>query len=715
MSAQPNNQLAPRASLNAGILALALLGASAGFAQSASTPSYLPENPQVIELETLEVNGNHDAYAVTHTITGTKTDTALVNVPQAITVITADLINDQSMKSIGDVTRYVPGVGIAQGEGNRDTPVLRGNSTTADFFVNGVRDDVQYMRDLYNVERVEVLKGPNAMIFGRGGSGGIINRITKIANGSTLRELSFQTGGWDEYRGTLDFAQPLSDSLSLRLTGLYEDSESFRDAVTIERYGLNPTAAWHIAPRTKLTAGYEYFKDERVADRGVPSFNGRPLPTDPSTFFGDPSQSPVSAEVHTLFAQFDHTFDNDLHLRNHTHFGHYDKFYQNVYPGAVNGDASQASISAYNNATDRENFFNQTDFTLPLETGPLKHQLLAGFEFGRQVTDNLRQTGYFNGTATIIDVPVANPRSTDPITFRQSPSDAANHGVADTLAFYLQDQVEILPKLQAIAGLRYEIFDIDFRNNLNGSTIAVQDNLVSPRAGLIYKPITPLSLYASYSMSYVPRAGEQLSSLTLTNSALDPEEFKNYEIGLKWDYRPDLAFTAAAYQLDRSNVSAQDPADPTKSILTDGQRSKGIELSATGRLTSNWSIVGGYAYQHGEFTATQSAAIPAGNRLAQLPRHTFSLWNRYDFSTSWGIGLGLIYRDSMFATADNAVTLPSFVRFDAALFYRLNNHFRAQLNIENLLDKEYYASAHNNNNITPGSPIVARLTLIATF
>lgn len=713
MSVQPNITTAFRAFSVAGILTSALLGVSTGYAQSAA-PSYLPENPQVIDLETYEINGTQDAYSVTHSIVGTKTYTPLVNVPQSISVITADLINDQSMKSIGDVTRYVPGVGIAQGEGNRDTPVLRGNSTTADFFVNGVRDDVQYMRDLYNVERVEILKGPNAMIFGRGGSGGVINRVTKMATGSNKREISFQTGGWNEYRGTLDVDQAINDSFSLRITGVYEDSESYRDAVTIERYGVNPTATWLINPSTKLTAGYEYFKDERVADRGVPSYQGRPLATAPETFFGDPSQSPVSAEVHSLFSLFEHTFDNDILLRNHTRYATYDKFYQNVFPGAVSQGANglEVSLSAYNNATDRDNLFNQTDLIIPFETGSIKHQVLAGMEIGRQVTDNFRQTGTFTGPKV---VSVENPRITDPVIFSQSATDADNHGVAETLAFYVQDQVELLPRLQAIAGIRYEIFDIDFRNNRNASTVSVQDNLVSPRAGLIYKPVDPLSIYASYSMSYVPRAGEQLSSLSLTNSALDPEEFRNYEIGLKWDYRPDLSFTAAAYRLDRKNVAATDPADPTQTILVDGQRAKGIELGATGRITTNWSIVGGYAYQDGEIKTTQSATAVAGNRLAQLPRHTFSLWNRYNINESWGLGLGLIYRDSIFASVDNAVTLPSFVRFDAALYYRLNEHFRAQLNVENILDKEYYSSAHSNNNITPGSPRVFRLTLVATF
>jgi catecholate siderophore receptor len=703
-----------------GLLSFSLLNTAGVFAQSATVPSYLPEKEEVVQLEKFQVSGQRDekAYAVSRSLTGTKTDTALVNVPQSVTVITRELIDDTAMLSIGDVTRFVPGVGIAQGEGNRDTPVLRGNSTTADFFLDGIRDDVQYFRDLYNVDRVEVLKGPNAMIFGRGGLGGVINRVSKLANWATRREITLQAGSWSQLRGTLDIGQPVNDDVAFRVTGLYEDSGSYRDGVTLERYGVNPTLAWRLAPRTVLWVGYEYFRDERVADRGISSFQGRPVKADASTFFGDPAQSPVWAEVNTVFAKLEHRFSNGISLRNNARFGGYQKFYQNVFPGGVNAAGTMVPISAYNNATDRDNWFNQTDLVIPVETGAVKHQLLAGLELGRQKTDNFRETGYFDTispTTTSVNVPLSNPRTTLPISFRQAASDADNHGVGDTVALYAQDQIQLSPQFLAIAGVRFEKLDVDFRNNRTASTVSNSDDLVSPRAGLVYKPSEPLSIYASYSMSLIPRAGEQLASLTLSNRSLDPEEFENFEVGLKWDYRPDLAFTAAAYQLDRKNVAIADPADPTRSILVDGQRAKGVELGITGRITKSWSVAGGYAYQDGEIKTTQSATVTAGKRLGQLPRHTLSLWNRYDFNAQWGVGLGAIYRDEIYASADNLVSLPSFVRFDAAIFYRINDRFRAQLNVENIFDKDYYATAHSNTNITPGSPTAVRVSLTTRF
>jgi catecholate siderophore receptor len=236
--------------------------------------------------ESVEVTGRATSRADV-TLTATKTLAPLRDVPQAITVIPQQLIADQQMQGMADVVRYVPGVGMGQGEGNRDTPIFRGNSTTADFFVDGVRDDVQYFRDLYNVERVEALKGPNAMIFGRGGAGGVINRTTRHADWSQARELTILGGSFGNRRATIDLGQSLDDTLAARVTGLYENSDSYRAGVNLERTGVNPTLAWIVGKNTIVRAGYEYFHDERTADRGVPSFAGRPFSTPTDTFFGD--------------------------------------------------------------------------------------------------------------------------------------------------------------------------------------------------------------------------------------------------------------------------------------------------------------------------------------------------------------------------------------------------------------------------------------------
>ena len=650
--------------------------------------------------------------------TAVKTDTSLIDLPQSITVITQELIKDQNMQSIADVTRYVPGVGIAQGEGNRDNPIFRGSSSNSDMYVDGIRDDAQYFRDLYNIERVDVLKGPNAMVFGRGGSGGLINRASKQANWSNAREMNFQVGSFDKYRLTGDFDQAVNDNVAVRLNSMWENSHSFRDGFEAGRWGVNPTATWLPNDQTKVALSYEHYEDRRTADRGISSFGGRPVNTDVSTFFGDPTRSPTWATVDSLNAVLDHDFGGGVAVRNSSRYASYDKFYQNIYPGAVNATGNQVAILAYNTATQRENLFNQTDLTFSLDTGSFKHKFLTGAEFGRQETDNFRNTGYFTAVganATSADVSVANPRYNGVVNFRQSATDANNHGVAIIAAGYVQDQIELTKHWQAIMGVRYDRFEVDFTNNRNGQNLTTNDNLLSPRGGLIYKPFDNFSLYSNYSIAYVPRAGDQLSSLTLTNAALKPEEFRNYEVGAKFDIRPDLSATLALYQLDRLNALATDPNNPAISFLVDGQRTRGLELGLSGNITDSWKIMGGYAFQKGEITKSISSTALAGATMAQVPEHTFSLWNRYDITQQWGVGLGSVYRSKIFASTDNTVTLPDFLRFDAAAYFKATKNIQLQVNIENLFDKKYFANAHNNTNITPGSPIAINAGISVKF
>ena len=694
------------------ILATAAVHAASADDSAASEPTPLPH---------VTVLGEHesDGYLNDRSRTATRTDTALIDVPQSVSVVTRDLIQDQSMQSLMDVARYVPGAGMAQGEGNRDTIILRGNSSTSDFFLDGVRDDVEYFRDLYNLDRVEVLKGPNAMIFGRGGAGGVVNRVSRQANWQPVREVSLQGGSWDARRATFDFGDAISDRFAARITGVYEDSESYRDGFELERKGINPTVAFALGEATMLRVSYEYYDYDRVADRGIPSLTDnddatvdRPFRTEESTFFGDPGQSPTYATVNQGSVTIDHAFSDDVRLRNRTVYADYDKFYQNVFAGgAVDPGTGLVPLSAYNNQQLRENFFNQTDLTISARTGSVGHEFLVGLELGEQTTDNQRMTGLFNGTDANVLVPASDPNVSVPVTFAPSETDNTNRGRATIAALYVQDQVQFLPNWLAVLGLRYDKFDMDFTDRRGaGVNIDTSDDLLSPRGGLVYKPAEDLSLYASYSMTYVPRSGAQLSSLSPTNAALEPEEFENVEVGAKWDLNPSLALTAALFQLDRKNVAIPDPNDPTLSILVDGQRTEGIEIGVSGQVSEAWSIQGGYAWQDGQLTDRLG-----GTTLAQLPEHVASLWNRYDFSPAFGVGLGVIYQTEMFAAADNAVELPGFTRVDAGVYYTPNERLRMQLNVENLFDEHYYPNAHNNNNITPGSPPAVRATVTASF
>src|SRR5262245_30674985 len=321
-----------------------------------STCAYAQEQtlPEVkVRGEAERADGPVTGYRATRSSTATKTDTPLNEVPASVTVVPSGVMKDQAMQGMGDVFRYVPGVLMHQGEGNRDQIVIRGNSTTADFYVDGVRDDAQVFRDLYNLERVEVLKGPAGMIFGRGGAGGLVNRVTKRPVFETIREASVTLGSYSQFRGTLDLGGKASDAAAWRLNAMYENSDGFRHGFHLERYAINPTATLKLSAQTSLTLGYEHLWDYRTADRGIPSSNGAPYNTDRATFFGNPDQSHARNVVDGLYAVLDHDFGGGLTVRNTTRYTDYDKYYQNVYPGSAVNAAGNLTISAYSNSNKR--------------------------------------------------------------------------------------------------------------------------------------------------------------------------------------------------------------------------------------------------------------------------------------------------------------------------------------------------------------------------
>jgi catecholate siderophore receptor len=692
-------------------------------------------------------------YRVSGTISAMRTDTLLIDTPQSVSVVTARQIEDQAAGSIGDAVRYTPGVFSAQGEGNRETLIFRGMTTTGDFFVDGVRDDVQTYRDLYNIQRLEVFRGPNAMTFGRGGTGGLINRVTKAAGWDPVRELRLEAGMYDHYRGSVDFGGPLSDAVALRLTGVYQNSGSYRDGVDYERWGVNPTASFRVGPNTLVQIGYEHFQDDRIADRGIPSqlrpvgFTGAVAPFDTrrGQFFGDPDRSPTFTNTDAVNLYISHDFGGGVTLRNRTRYADYDKFYQNVFPGLLNANAvtdpaglpagtyaagTIVQIQAYNNAMTRENLVNQTDLNAEFSTGSVGHTLLVGAEFGRQDTANARVEGFFPvpgnpaGVQTIF-VTVANPRIDRPdMLWRQIASSGDNEGRLDIAAGYVQDQIAFSPQLELVLGIRFEhlVTEVTDRRII-GFPVGAQrefravDNLWSPRAGLIFKPAANASLYASFSRSYLPRGGDQLTSLNLTNQSLVPERYTNYELGAKWDVNPDLNVSAAIYQLERENVLVLiDPNNPGAGTeLGGGQRSRGFEIAVAGNVSERLSLVGAYTYQEAEFIRAISASVPEGAEIPNAPRHSASLWGRYEVTRKLGVALGATWQGRRFAAQDNLVRLPGYARLDAAVYYRINDNLDVQLNVENLLDEHYFVYAHSNSNISPGSPISARLALNVRF
>ncbi len=671
----------------------------------------------------------HD-YRAGETSSGTKTSTALIDIPQAISVVTSRQIADQQIRSVAELVHYVPGVTAGQGEGNRDQVTLRGNNTTADFFVDGLRDDVQYFRSFYNVDRVEVLKGSNAMIFGRGGGGGVINRVSKSALlDQNLYAVTVSADTFGSYYGAADVNLPLG-SAGLRVNAFYEKLDNHRDAFGGKRYAINPTVTARLGTTT-LVLGYEYVRDHRVADRGIPSATTGTIaaPTGPArgfrdTFFGKRDFNDSEFEAHVVNFRSETPIATGLTFKTLALFGDYDKSYSNVFAATAIGGTPAAptvGIEAYIDPTKRRTFVGQANLEWMVSTGPFRHVILFGGEVTSQNSKNERVNGFFDPLVLSSAnrrriIAVTDPLSIPPIFFVAGPTGNSNRKVRsnlDQVSVYLQDQISLGDSFELIGGVRYDRYENAITNVFTGGQVSRVDDLWSPRVGLVYKPVSTASIYVSYSKSYLPQGGDQFVTFDATNAALKPETFDNYELGAKWNIKPDLTLTAAVYRLDRGNTRANGPVSGTI-VLTGEQRSSGFEIALTGRVTPQWMTSIGYAYTKAKIRETTTAA-PAGRRFGQVPKSQFSLWNRYDATERLGIGAGLYYQSREFASISNTTVLPAFARVDAALFYKVTDRIEAQLNVENLTGKRYFPVAHNDNNISTGAPINARFTINAKF
>ena len=655
--------------------------------------------------------------------TAVKTPTLLVNVPQSVSVVSAAQISEQALFSIADVMQYTPGVSIGLGEDHRDQVTIRGQNTTADFFVDGLRDDVQYFRPLYNLERVEILRGANALLFGRGGGGGVVNRVTKVA--SSAEDFTTLSAGIDTFGAgsiSIDTNKAIDANNAFRFNGVFDSIDNHRDFKDGERYAINPTYTWMANDDTTVVASYEYVNDDRLVDRGIPSLDGAPLEGYDDTYFGDPDFNNTTLEAHIARVRVDHALSQSWNLNGTVQFADYDKAYQNLYPVNFDADAGTVTLDGYRDTTTRENALVKLNLIGQFATGDINHTLLTGMEYGSQDTENTRRDAFFadsqdDQVSFVFSDPLVIPSMTltDPVRDRAS-------DVTFTSAF-VQDEIKLNENWIVVAGLRYDNFDIDVVDSIevangaddgNSGFLSSSDSQVSPRAGLIYKPAESVSIYASYSKSFLPRSGDQFLSLSLTSQALEAEEFENKEIGVKWNFSDSLSVTAAAFEVERENGTAQDPNNPEASILT-GTETKGFEVQVVGKLSERWVINAGYSNLDGEEMGRIVDGALANRDLAQLPEHMLTLWNQYEVNDKWRVALGVIYQSEQYASLNNTVELPDFVRVDAAVYYDYSEDVKIQLNVENVFDEDYFPSAHNDNNIATGEPLNARVSLQYKF
>lgn len=661
---------------------------------------------------TIVVTGHVDSYRA-DSANGLKAPTPLLDVPQSVTVLSREQLDDQGVTQLGDALRYVPGVVLAQGEGNRDQIVLRGQNTTADFFLNGLRDDTQYYRSLYNIDHVEVLRGSNALLFGRGGGGGVINRVRKAPSlaGQSVGA-SAAVGTFGDFALAADLNAPLSQTVGARLNGTYEEFDNHRQDFHGRFIGVNPTLTFAPSADTRIDLSYNYDDDRRTADRGVPSLARKPLEGYRDTFFGRKDTNISAVKAHIVEARLTQQLAQNLTLTVVGQYSHTDKYYGNIFAAAaVNPATNTVSLSAYNSTSVRESWIGQANLTWQGKTGPIGHTVIAGIEGADQATDAARSEGIFPDNKASATVTLADRLAIPAITFG-APS-RSTHTKVTTFSAYVQDQIELAPFLQIVGGVRYDSFKINADNLLNSTSAGRTDNKWSPRAGVIVKPKANISLYGSYTKTFLPQSGDQFSALDATQATLAPEKFKNLEVGAKWDVTPTLALTAAAYRLDRENSRFNDPVTGLPQ-LSGKTRTRGIELSATGKILPQWQVSLGYALQDGKIRSSTTAA-PAGRALALLPESQISLWTRYDVNDKLGLGLGVTHQSSAYTTVSNTVTLPAWTRVDTAVFYNVSKTVSVQLNVNNLLNEQYFPTAHTDNNISTAAPRSARLTVRMGF
>lgn len=690
----------------------------------------------VLELPPIRVSGDT---LYTEEVNALKSPTPILEVPQSLSIVSSDQILRQGFDSIGDIVLYIPGVNQSQGEGHRDAVVFRGVRSTADFFVDGVRDDVQYYRPLYNLEQVEILRGPNALFFGRGGTGGILNRVTK--KGVIGENFVDYQGAVDSFGANtlqIDINRTVADGAAFRLNAYHERLDNHRDHYDGDRFGINPTALFELGTDTTLNLYYEYLDNQRFIDRGIPSgSDGRPATELVDITFADSLLNTATLEAHVLRATVNHEFLPDLKVNATAAYTDFDKLYSNFFPVSYDEATQVVGLDGYVDTTRRSSFTLAANLVGAFATGGFDHTVVFGGEFRDTENNNDRFNAFFDQTQDDVEFfDVARPirfrgnvgvNANGDTTFNDFSVDLNDKTQADVTVYsiYLQDTIDLTSWLELVLGARYDEFEItvdniaSFRDTGQRDITSRTDSEISPRFGLVAKATDSLVVYASLSESFLPRSGEQFADLpddpnTPDDDTLDPNTFRNLETGVKWDFAKQFSLTAAVFEIEQSSPQASDSAGQL--VIIESEIS-GFEAQVQGRLTSAWSLNAGYSYLSGDQVDTGGATQGQENglRLRELPRHTFNLWSDYQLTARLGFGGGLTYQDESFADNGNAVTLPSFVRFDAAARYQLSDRTRLQLNIENLTDREYFPNAHNANNITVGRPLNARLSFVAQF
>lgn len=665
--------------------------------------------------EEVVVTGRDDGYNPPNASTATGTNTPLRDIPLSVQVVPQQVIEDRNVTELGAALETVGGVSSDGGRGtsvNGPNFLIRGFNIGSSVF----RDRIPYFSlsplSTNDIERIEVLKGPASVLFGQGDPGGIINLVSKQPLRDPFYSVAFTAGNFDTYRGDIDVSGPLNDDKTVRyrLNISYENYGSFRNFVDGERFIVSPVLSWDLGPNTSLDFYGQYSYNRETLDEGIVAIGNRVANIPRDRFLGEPFGE-FEQDQFNIGYRLNHRFSENLSIRHALQYTQYEPKRYGPLLDSLNEDTGELSRFGYFAGGTYKRLFTNAELLGQFNTGSVQHQLLFGTEYRRNVEDPR-----FQFSTAYPSINIFNPVYTR-VPFAISPEFFRDDTV-DTIGIYIQDQIDLLPNLKVLAGVRYDFVD-QFRTTRNlgepREEFELQDSKFTPRFGVVYKPVEPVSLYASYTTSFRPSFG---ASRNDDGSTFEPETGRQFEVGVKADLSNRLSLTVAAFDIRRQNVETPDPNNPAFSLQTGEVASRGFELNLGGEITPGWNVTAAYTYLD-TFVSEDNTDI-VGNRLANVPENQFSLWTSYEIQQGslrgLGFGLGLFYIDQRQGDLDNTFTLPSYFRTDAALFYRRDN-WRVQLNIENLFDIEYFSSATFGSRlgVNPGAPFAIRGTIAVDF
>lgn len=732
------------------------------FAAPAAVAQTAPATSQQ-SLPEVQVQGQRDAgFKQDSTSTGTRTETQLRDIPQFINIVPQEVIRSQGINTMADALRNVPGITMSAPEGgtqNQQNFWIRGFPAGGDIFLDSTRDLGEYNRDLFNVDSVEVLKGPSSLMFGRGSAGGVINEVSKSPFLGSRKEIGLTYGSYNQRRAVADLNFQTSDISAFRLNVLGEDSDSYRDTVTTKKIGLAPSFSWGLGTDTKVDLSYYYLKEKGVTDYGQPTL-GAPFsyampPVSPRAYYGFSKYDYTNLDTQIGTVKIEHKFNDAVSLKNTFRWANYQREMEatisqslaNSGAGAITASTPIGNLLAVrNHSKSRDNddtmLINQTELTWKLATGAVKHTLLGGLELGREKLHRWNYLfcvpGTYNAaknTCTSLatsNTSLLNPDPNTNLNYQKIPNTTTDT-LAETVAAYLQDQIEFTPQWKAVFGLRYEDYKTSFNTYLTASgapsgtpaSATRTDRMLSGRAGLIFQPTDKQSYYASWGNSYNPSGelgvyGGTGTNLTTANLNAKPEENQSMEVGTQYDFQAGARVRAAIFRNEKINARVTDPFSGNVSVLTGKQRVDGVELEFAGQLMRGWDVFASSAYMNGKVLdggtlLANGSTSQAGKRM-MIPLWSANLWTVYKLGGGFQIGGGLNYVGQRFADTNNNGRLPEYTVYNAMFGYS-QKKYDITLNAYNLSDKKYYTAGYQNNPafVIPGSPRSFSLTMRYRF